>query len=125
MRLAVILLLVFATETASSPKPPPFKVATPPKPDCGFAKHVEQGDNFTTQGHWAGALVSYEKALRCKDDPALYMKVILTACRSSRNLAKAKLYLAKLPETKREAASQLVYYTCVRRGPKPWEEPRD
>ena len=69
-------------------------------------------------GNEAAALAKYEESARCKPSDAIHMRAGVTACRLYRRTkqdyyaSKAKLYIGKLPEAKRESVRQFCTHGC-------------
>ncbi len=89
-----------------TPKPPPPAAAS-----CDAAALAKTGDDHFAAGRFAGALASYEQAVKCKPEVATLRKGAMAACRS-KNAAKARVMIGKLAPDQRSAVLQI----CVREG---------
>lgn len=78
-------------------------------PTCDFDAAMTKGQDHLQNGMDAAALAAFEQALQCKPDPKAVRLAAMSACRS-KNVAKAKLYVAKLPA----ADSRGIVQICLR-----------
>ncbi len=97
----------------------PFKyAASAPVATCDADALREKGDDHLQNGMDGAALAAFEASMRCKNDPTLYRRAFLAACRS-KNTPKARLYYPRLPAKDQGALSVM----CVRNGISVGDEP--
>ncbi len=89
-----------------SPKPAAEETAT-----CDAAMLAQKGNAHFDQGQFEAALAAFEASNKCTANPTVQVKAALAACRS-KNAARAKVWVGKLPAEKRDAITAV----CVREG---------
>lgn len=94
------------TKYKKTPKPAPEETAS-----CDAPQLAEKGDAHFAKGQFAAALAAFEASSKCKASPSVAAKAALAACRS-KNLARAKVWMGKLPAEKRDAVTSV----CVGEG---------
>jgi ferric-dicitrate binding protein FerR (iron transport regulator) len=83
---------------------------------CDADADKEAGMMHINRGEHAAALTSFERSLRCKDDPYVRQLAFMEAC-GSKNLAKARQHYVTLSPVQQSKFEQI----CIRNGidPKP------
>jgi hypothetical protein len=81
------------------------------KSTCDFDALFARGQEAFSTSAWSEALVAYDAAYKCRPDAQALQLVFAAACRA-KNVPKAKLYWAKLNQSRRDQLATL----CVAAG---------
>ncbi len=109
---SVVRCAAGGSKPVASRKPVDEPIERPPAPaSCDADALRQKGDDHLATGMSAAALAAFEKSMQCRPDPGLVPKAYAMACRT-KNVAKAKLYFARIPASKQTSLSQI----CVRHG---------